>query len=112
MSTAGTKTATVALEDKTASFKINLTALFTPALDKISNSAKGVIVTWSKINNAKSYNVYRKGPNDKSWVRVANVTGTSYVDKNVKKNVKYTYTVKAYNGSYNSAYHSGVTVKH
>lgn len=79
---------------------------------KVANKSSYVSITWNKTAGAKGYYVYRKGPNDKKWVRIANVTGKSYSDKKVKRNVKYTYTVKAYNGSYNSSYHSGVTVKH
>ncbi len=79
---------------------------------KVANKSKNVTVAWSKVAGAKGYYVYRKAGNATSWTKIATVTGTSYVDKNVKKGIKYTYTVKAYNGKYNSAYHKGLTVKH
>ncbi len=79
---------------------------------KVANKSNNVTVAWSKIAGAKGYYVYRKAGNATSWTKVATVTGTSYNDKNVKKNVKYTYTVKAYNGKYTSTYHSGAGVKH
>ncbi len=70
----------------------------------VKNVSSGVQVSWSKISGAKQYFLYRKAGNATGWTRIAKLTGTSYVDKNVKSGVKYTYTVKAYSGSFYSAY--------
>jgi fibronectin type 3 domain-containing protein len=63
-----------------------------------------VKLSWSKISGAKKYVVYRKAGSATSWTKIATITTNSYVDKNVKAGTKYTYTVKAYNGSFYSAY--------
>lgn len=66
-----------------------------------------VKVSWKSITGAKSYNVYRQSPSDKSLVLIAsNVTGTTYYDATAKNNVKYKYTVRAVNGKSISRYAS------
>ncbi len=72
----------------------------------VTNTGSGVKISWKKIPGATQYYLYRKAGNATSWTRIAKITGTSYVDKNVKNKTKYTYTVKAYNGSYYSAYNT------
>ena len=61
-----------------------------------STAVKGSItVTWSYAADAKTYNVYRKGPGDTNWKVVsAKQSGTSYTDKNVTAGSTYTYTVR------------------
>ena len=76
-----------------------VTGMSAPRLSKIANTAKGVTISWSKVGIAKSYNVYRKAGNATSWTRIASVTGTSYTDSKVSSGTKYTYTVRAVNGS-------------
>ena len=70
----------------------------------VKNTNSGVKLSWSKISGAKKYVVYRKAGSATSWTKIATITTNSYVDKNVKAGTKYTYTVKAYNGSFYSAY--------
>lgn len=58
-----------------------------------------VKITWSKEPGATGYAVLRKS--GKSWKRIANVTGTSYVHASsskypVKTGTTYIYTIKAY----------------
>lgn len=87
--------------------------LSNPVMKSATSSSKGITVSWSKVNGALGYNVYRKTGNS-SWVRIAVVSGvntTSYVDKTAKKGVTYTYTTKAVCGSYMSAYYSTITCK-
>ncbi|MBQ6935039.1 MAG: hypothetical protein IJN49_00695 [Clostridia bacterium] len=88
--------------------------LSTPKLTKISSGKNGVTVSYSKITGATGYAVYRKTGNG-NWSKIATVTGnskTSYLDKTAKKNVTYTYTVRAVNGKYMSSYNTkGITVK-
>ena len=54
----------------------------------------GITVTWKEAAGAAEYRVYRKGPNDKRWVGLTNVSGTSWTDTDVTKGVKYSYTVR------------------
>ncbi len=77
-------------------------------LAKVSN---GIKITTTKVTGAKGYYIYRKTGSG-SYKKIATTTSLSYVDKTAKKNVKYTYAVKAYNGSYTSAYTGkAITVK-
>jgi fibronectin type 3 domain-containing protein len=64
-----------------------------------TNVEDGIEITWQASTRATKYKIYRKGPNDKSWVGLDTVDGskTSYVDESAKSGVKYTYTVKACN---------------
>ena len=54
----------------------------------------GITVTWKEAAGAAEYRVYRKGPNDKRWVGLTNVSGTSWTDTDVTNGVKYSYTVR------------------
>ena len=78
----------------------------TPTGGSVLNSSKALKVSWSKVSGATGYIVYRKANNSKSWTRLATVKTTSYMDKNVKANVKYTYTVKAYKGKVTSLHNT------
>ena len=90
--------------------------LATPSV-KISNTAKGVKVSWGAVANAESYVVYRRvyNPSTKKWSGWSTikkgVTATSYVDAKVKLGTQYRYTVRAVNGSVMSKYTSTGTLK-
>ena len=77
------------------------------------NANAGVTVKWTKAAGATGYIVYRKTTG--GWTKVATVKGAgtvSYTDKTAKAGTTYKYTVKAYYGSYVSAYNtSGVAVR-
>ena len=82
--------------------------LKTPTLGTFSNTSSGVKVTWSKVTGAKGYYVYRRVSGG-SWARVGNVTSgsqTYFIDKTAASGTVYAYTVKAYYGSYYSAYNT------
>lgn len=78
-----------------------------------TNANAGVTVKWTKSAGATGYYVYRKTTG--GWTKVATVKGAgtlSYTDKTAKAGTTYKYTVKAYYGSYVSAYNtSGVAVR-
>ncbi len=97
-----------------SAYESGLTIKFiaTPDVKAATNTSKGVKVTWSKVAGASSYRVYRKTAGG-SWVRIATVKNTSYIDSAVKSKYgkKYTYTVKAVSGKTTSAYEKGITVK-
>ncbi len=73
-------------------------------LGTVKNTTSGVYITWSKLPGANKYAVYRKTTG--GWTKLtASATGTSFTDKTAKNNVKYTYTVRAINGTeYNTTY--------
>lgn len=74
----------------------------------VSNVAKGVKVSWGKVNGAVKYRVFRKTANG-SWKKLKDVTTTSYKDTTAKAGTTYVYTVRcinkkgtAYTSSYNA----------
>jgi hypothetical protein len=85
-----------------------------PVLSKVQNVKRGVKVTWQKSAGAVKYRVFRKTGNGK-WQKVGDTAKLTFVDKHVKKGVKYTYTVRCISKnskSYTSAYDTkGMTIK-
>ena len=80
---------------------------------KIQNATNGIKVSWSKVNGATGYTVYRKQYNTKtkkwsSWKNMgtAKHMKSSWTDKSVKVGVKYKYTVRAVNSGVKSSYTS------
>ncbi|MCD8354442.1 MAG: fibronectin type III domain-containing protein, partial [Clostridiales bacterium] len=71
-----------------------------PAATKITsltNTAKGIKVTWNAVDGATSYQVYRKIGSG-SWKKVKTTSSTSWTDTAAKKNgTKYQYKVYAVN---------------
>ena len=82
----------------------------TPHVTGVTNGAKGVVVTWSAISNAKTYKVYRRGAGG-SWACIATVTGTSFVDTKALSGNYYRYTVRAIDGYY-SYFEDGLLTKY
>ncbi len=59
-------------------------------------SSSGTTLTWSKVNGATSYIVYRRKNGSSSWSRVQTVTTNSYTDTAVtSKSTLYFYTIVA-----------------
>lgn len=75
-----------------------------PELVSAKRSEKGVKIKWNKVSGAKEYRVYKKNTSTGEWVYKAKTSSTSYTDTKVKNGTKYTYTVKAVNGSSESLY--------
>ena len=77
--------------------KLHTGAVFAPD-DVTLSSAKavngGIQVTWKEAAGVAKYRVFRKGPGETKWTGIANVTGASYTDQNVKAGVTYSYTVR------------------
>ena len=88
--------------------------LTTPALSSSTNASTGITVKWGKVTGASGYYVYRKSGTG-SWSKITTITSgstVSYTDKTAKAGTTYTYTVKAYSGSYTSSYNdAGKTMK-
>ncbi len=64
-----------------------------PTITKLSNTSKGVSVTWNKITGVYGYRLYRKYDGG-SWIKVKDTTSTSFTDSGAKKGKKVTYTVR------------------
>ena len=85
-----------------------------PELESVKSYKTGIKFKWETVTGASGYYVYRKtGSGD--WKQLAKVTDastTSYFDKTAKKGKTYYYSVRAYSGSYKSAYNTkGLKIK-
>ena len=73
---------------------------------KATNNIDNVTVTWSRINGATAYRVYRRTAGVTYWTYLGTFSSTSYVDKNVKNNTYYRYTVRSACGNTFSDYNT------
>ncbi len=75
----------------------------------VNNSGNGMTIRWQTVSGASNYAVYRKTSNS-NWTRIA-TTGVadSYNDTTVTSGVRYTYTVRARQGSSWGNYESGLS---
>ncbi len=64
-----------------------------PTITRLSNTSKGVSVTWNKIAGVYGYRLYRKYDGG-SWTKVKDTTSTSFTDSGAKKGRQVTYTVR------------------
>ncbi len=80
----------------------------TPVLSGVSLESSGLKLSWKKVRGVDGYEIYRKSGKS-GYKKIASVGKSirSYLDTDVSKNKKYTYTVKAYKkgvfGSYRKA---------
>lgn len=87
--------------------------LAAPTPKSVASSKSGVTFKWAKVTGASGYVVYRKEGSG-SYKELATVKGStkvSYLDKTAKKGKTYTYIVKAYSGSSQSANKTGLKIK-
>ena len=78
----------------------------------VSSASKGVAVKLKANKSIDGYRIYKKNSEGK-WQKVATVKAgkdITWTDTSVKKNRKYTYTVRAYKKNDLSSYHSGKSV--
>ena len=64
-----------------------------PKITKLTNTSKGVSVTWGKVVGVYGYRLYRKYDGG-SWTKVKDTTAASYTDSGAKKGKKVTYTLR------------------
>ena len=69
------------------------TFIGTPALPTLKNTKNGVQIGIKKVTGAAKYRIFRKTGKG-GWVKLADTTKLSYVDKSAKKGVTYSYTVR------------------
>ncbi len=76
-----------------------------PTIKKAYSAYGGIQLNWEKSNGADGYTVYRKdGKEDKVIAEFKGDKTCSFLDKSVKNNSKYKYTVIAYKGIYRSSF--------
>ncbi len=91
---------------------VNTIFVATPKLTAIKNTTSGVTVAWSKVNGATAYRVYRKASGETSWTKLGDTKNLNFTDKTAKSGKTYTYTVKAFNGSFAGGYNkTGLSIK-
>ncbi|MBO5066339.1 MAG: leucine-rich repeat protein [Clostridia bacterium] len=85
-----------------------------PIINNIENIYKGVKIEWNEVTDATDYRVYRKGAGEKNWLYLATTKDTQYIDKNVKGNNYYRYTLRATNstGLYSNYYPDSEYIKY
>lgn len=66
----------------------------------INITESGASLTWSALNGAEYYEVYRKATADADWKKIIRTTETKYDDNSLTSGNEYFYTVKAYRGKY------------
>ena len=74
----------------------------------------GATITWSALQYAESYEVYRKRAteSDSAWVKVATTTKTTYTDETIESFIEYNYKVEAIKGVYRAGTSAAIpTVK-
>ena len=77
-----------------------------PTITRLSNTSKGVSVTWNKIAGVYGYRLYQKTSN--GWKRIKDTTATSFTDSGVSPNRTETYTIRCIdkNGNTVSGFYS------
>jgi hypothetical protein len=69
-----------------------------PTISSLTNTSKGITVTWKKGSDTEKYQVYRS-TNGGSYTKVKTTTSTSWTDESANSNgTKYSYKVYALNG--------------
>ncbi len=84
-------------------------------LGGIANAAGGVDLTWTPIQTAQEYIVYRMDAANPQWTPIQSLPAGSYYfrDSTVQSGVYYTYTVRAYDGNYSSWFdESGLSISY
>ncbi len=90
--------------------EVEILRLDAPSIS-LNNKEKGIKISWAKVAGAKGYIVYRKAAGENSYTKLGSGTNLYYTDKTAKAGVTYTYAVKAYNGTYKSAYLAAKTIR-
>ena len=80
---------------------------------KLSLAADGVRISWDKVPGAARYRVFYYGAN--GWTRMGDTAENEFVDKNVRSDRSYTYTVRCVSedgSAYTSDFRSGKSIRY
>ncbi len=79
--------------------------LTTPDELTAQSSEMGIVLNFNKVDAAKTYEIYRRSV-EGEWEKISSVVGdtTSFVDLDVADGETYSYSVKALNGKFASAF--------
>lgn len=66
-----------------------------PVLLEVRPNADGIVFLWEAVEDADSYDVYRRAEGETDFVRVGKMFSPGFCDVSVQPGVVYTYTVKA-----------------
>ena len=88
--------------------KYATTHIPTPANVKASVNLTDIKISWNKLSNIEEYKIYRLNSGNK-YTEVATVNATSYTDKSLAVNTKYSYKVSAVKKIENSTYESNLS---
>ena len=88
-----------ATDKKTAlnyDFAPSATATFyaAPQMDSLKNITQGQRVSWKTVPGVTYYSLYVRSSEKENWKKVSDVNGTFWLNKNVKNNTMYYYTVR------------------
>ena len=71
-----------------------------PSVTKLSNTTKGINITWGAVNGAERYRVYVK--TSSGWTYIGTTTGTRFTWTGAKAGQTYTFTVRCVNAANNA----------
>ncbi len=93
-----------------------ITALKAPSKVNLYSRGDSVVVSWSEMNSASGYRVYRKLKGESNWSLIAILNGkhnTTHKDINVEPGKTYLYTVRQVNGDLRGSYNKdGYAIKY
>ncbi len=84
----------------------------TPAIRSLYNTTNGVAFTWEAVDGVESYNVYRRGAGEVTWVLLTSTAKTGFTDKTAENCKYYKYAVRAKNAGGLSPYTGGRVIKY
>ena len=80
--------------NNSATGKVTIKAILaTPKISSLTNTDKGITVSWGKVTGAEKYRVFYKTGTG-SWTKLADTTSTSYTFTGAKAGTKYTFTIR------------------
>ena len=97
----------VVLETK----EIGQVAPASPSIRSLYNATKGVAFTWSAVEGAESYKVYRRSAGETKWELIADTAKTGITDTAVENGKYYKYAVRAANSGGISPYVGGRVIR-
>lgn len=89
---------TIAIGPKPSTAAKVATTSTTVTISGTTSTSTSIKLTWNKINNAAGYQILRlnNSTNTYSKIYTASDSTTSYTDKNLSSNTKYSYKIRAY----------------